>query len=246
MLDRSIPATFRIPRRTNVLLVVLVVSLVFVALSSASAPLLRSPSGSPAPTSAGPVPLGSSQSSPTPLQITSFDIQPQTVTVGNSVSFNVQATGGDPPYSYSWSGLPNGCNGGDQSSWSCSPGSSGTYSVNVQVSDSGGNQTQTSGSLTVQNSGNSGSGSNGNNSGGNLSNLFSGLGGFLELALVGALVSFFLLVALTIGVLIIAVTLARRLPKPVRHGATCPSCGVVAPPGARFCPSCAAALTPPK
>lgn len=245
MSNRSRGVAGRIPRRTNAWLVLTVVSLTFVALTSASAALSHFASGSSAPTGAGNAPLATS-ASPSSLQITNFDIQPQTVTVGNSVSFNVQVTGGDPPYSFSWSGLPNGCNGGDQSSWSCSPSSSGAYTVNVQISDSGGNQTQTSGSLSVQNSGNGGSGSNGNNSGGNLSNLFSGLGGILELALLGALVSFFLLVALTVGVLIIAVTLARRLPKPNRHGANCPGCGAVAVPGARFCSSCAAPLTPPK
>ncbi len=245
MSNRSTVVAGRATRRTNALIVLTIVSLTFIALSCGSVLLPHFASGSSARIGAGNAPLALRQSS-SPLQITNFNIQPQTVTVGSSVSFNVQVTGGDPPYSYSWSGLPNGCNGGDQSSWSCSPGSSGGYTVYVQVSDSGGNQTQASGSLSVQNSGNNGSGNNGNNSGGNLSNLFSGLGGFLELALVGALVSFFLLVALTIGVLIIAVTLARRLPKPNRHGANCPGCGAVAVPGARFCSSCAAPLTPPK
>lgn len=246
MSNRAIGVAGRSLRGKYALLVVIVVSLTMVALGFASSPVSHLASAASPPTGARSVPFALGESSPSSLQITNFNIQPQTVTVGNSVSFNVQVTGGDPPYSYSWSGLPNGCNSEDQSSWSCNPSSSGSFQVNVQVSDSGANQTQTSGSLNVQNSGNSGSGSNGNGSGGNLSNLFSGLGGFLEVALLGALVSFFLLVALTAGVLIIAIVLARRLPKPNRHGVHCSGCGTVAPPGARFCPACAAPLTPPK
>ena len=72
--------------------------------------------------------------------------------VGQTVTFNAHASGGNPPYSYSWSGLPpgTGCTGSSSTtSVSCSPSASGTYTVSVTVTDNGGGTATQSVQLTV-------------------------------------------------------------------------------------------------
>jgi len=186
---------------------------------------------------------------PPPLKITSLSVAPQTAYVGSSVSFSVQVNGGTTPYSYNWNTLPPGCSPQPQASWQCSPSGTGQFNVTVQVFDVHGNQTQASRTLSVVNNGNgtggNNKGGNGGNSSGNGLNL-SGLGGMLQLVFIGALVAFGLLVALTIGVLVIAATLARRLPKTSKAALVCPSCQSAAAVGSKFCPACGAAMNPPK
>jgi hypothetical protein len=186
-----------------------------------------------------------------PLTITSFTVSPNPVTQGSSFSVNVQASGGAQPYNYAWNVFPPGCSAGNGPSWSCTLGNTGSFPINVTVSDSGGNHTSQQVSLTVTSSGgngngnNNGNGSNNNNNNNGSFNL-SGLGNILAYALIGAIVSFALLIVLVVGVLITAVTVVRRLPKQPRGQWVCGACQAKAPAGSKFCPSCAAPLTPPK
>jgi hypothetical protein len=185
-----------------------------------------------------------------PLRITGLSVNPNPVSQGSQFTVSVQVTGGAQPYSYGWNSVPGGCPiPGNISSWTCSLSSSGQYSVGVIVKDAGGNQTSAAQGFNVSsNNGNqngkSGS-SNGNGNGSNGFNL-SAFGPFLVYGLIAAVVAFALLVALTVGVIVIAVVLSRRLPRQPRGSVVCASCQAAAPAGSKFCPSCAAPLTPPK
>ncbi len=182
-----------------------------------------------------------------PLTISSLTVSPDPATQGSPFTVSVSVSGGTPPYSYSWNNIPGSCTPpGNVSSWQCSLGSTGQYSVSVTVTDAVGNHTSNSQSFSVN--GNSGNGngnnhssSNGNNSGFNL----SAFGPIEFYALIAGVVVFGLLIALTVGVYLIAVTL-RRLPRPPRKGLVCPACQATAPPGSKFCPACASPLTPSK
>ena len=57
------------------------------------------------------------------------------LSIGSTAVFRVAASGGFPPYSYSWSGLPPACSSRSNDTLSCAPGASGTYVVSVDVSD---------------------------------------------------------------------------------------------------------------
>lgn len=200
-----------------------------------------------APGSSGALP--SMAPSASPLSITNAVVSPNPVTAGNQFSVSVSVSGGSPPYSYNWNPTPPGCNPGNVSSWQCSVGQSGNYPIGLTVHDTGTNQTSQSWSISVTNSvgNNGGSGHNGNGSS-NSSNGFnlSSLGPLLIYGLIAGVIGFALLVALTVGVIMIAVILARRLPRPPKGGVVCAACGAVVPAGAKFCPACAAPLTPAK
>lgn len=72
--------------------------------------------------------------SPAPPFITTFVATPDPITVGNSTTLAVIATG-DGVLGYSYSGLPNPCTGGNVSTIACTPGRVGNYTVNVTVTD---------------------------------------------------------------------------------------------------------------
>ena len=55
--------------------------------------------------------------------------------LNESLSFNATATGGTGVYTYTWNGLPPGCASQNVSLLSCSPAATGTYAVNVTVTD---------------------------------------------------------------------------------------------------------------
>ncbi len=182
-----------------------------------------------------------------PLSV-SVSVSPQTVNEGSMFTVTATVQGGAGPFTYSWNPIPQGCpTPGNVSSWTCSIDSSGPYTVGVIVSNSTGASGSNSASFTVN--GNSGNGNgNGNGGGSNNNNSnglnLSGLGPIMTYALIAGLIAFALLVALTVGVIMIAVTLSRRLPRQPRHGVVCASCHATAPPGSKFCPACAAALPP--
>jgi len=189
-------------------------------------------------------------SAPPALTISSFTVGPDPVSQGSTFSVNLVAGGGAPPYNYNWGPMPPNCSAGNAPGWQCVVSQPGEYSIGVTVRDSGVNQTNAQRSINVTSSGGSGgSGSgNGGNSNGNGSNglNLSSFGPFVLYALIAGLIGFALLVALTVGVIMIAVILARRLPRPPRGKLVCGSCEATVPPGAKFCPACAAPLTPPK
>ncbi|MFI9812145.1 S8 family peptidase [Saccharothrix variisporea] len=60
----------------------------------------------------------------------------QTGTVGTAVNLTVTATGGTPPYTFSFTGLPPGLTGGSNGTVTGTPTTSGTYNVTVTVTDS--------------------------------------------------------------------------------------------------------------
>jgi hypothetical protein len=86
---------------------------------------------------------------PAPLSIVSFDANPATSTVGESVTFAVVTSGGDGTLGYVYVGLPPSCRTSDAASITCAPSAAGTYTVTVWVNSSIGQSTSQSLSLTV-------------------------------------------------------------------------------------------------
>ncbi len=74
---------------------------------------------------------------------------------GQTTTISANAAGGSGTYSYVWSGLPGTCSAGNTASFDCTPGTAGTYTVGVQVTDgngataSGSFQLVVNGALTV-------------------------------------------------------------------------------------------------
>ncbi len=56
---------------------------------------------------------------------------------------------GSTPYTFSWTGLPSGCQALNQSAFSCSPSSFGSYSIQVRVVDHNGWMTESNATLVV-------------------------------------------------------------------------------------------------
>ncbi|HEV8049951.1 MAG TPA: hypothetical protein VGP88_05105 [Thermoplasmata archaeon] len=190
----------------------------------------------------------------TPVSV-SLNINPSQLQKGQSISVQATANGGTPPYSFSYTGLPQGCGGQNGASFTCTPSSSGSYTVQVTASDSQGNQSSPSNSVSLDiTSANNGNGNGNGNGGGNnssngLSSLFSGFSGILSLVLIFAVVGFITWILLIVGVWVIAVTLLRRLPKPgaIAAGAAttkCAACSATIPVGSKFCASCGASTAP--
>jgi len=86
--------------------------------------------------SGGTYPQSSDSNTVTHLAIDQPTASPASIELGQSVQFSVSVTGGQTPYSYSWSGLPSGCSSSDSNPLSCTPSSTGTSSVTVTVTDS--------------------------------------------------------------------------------------------------------------
>jgi hypothetical protein len=183
----------------------------------------------------------------------SLSISPGQLQQGGSISVTTSVSGGTPPYSYSYTGLPSGCSSQDQPLFSCTPSSTGSFSVQVTVTDSHGNSSAPSNSVSVDitssNNGNGNGNGGGNNSSTGLSSLFSGFSGILSLLLIFGVVGFITWILLIVGIWIIAITLVRRLPKRGAIGAAgatakCGACSAVIPAGSKFCPECGAGTAP--
>ncbi|MCI4336552.1 MAG: zinc ribbon domain-containing protein [Thermoplasmata archaeon] len=184
----------------------------------------------------------------------SLSISPSQVQKGQSISVTTTASGGTPPYtSYSYTGLPGGCSGQNQASFSCNPSSTGSFSVQVTVTDMHGNQSTPGNTVSVDitssSNGNGNGNGGGNNSSGGLSSLFSGFSGILSLLLIFGIVGFITWILLLVGVWIIAITLVRRLPKRGVAGAVsaftkCPACSTPIPVGTKFCSECGTSTAP--
>lgn len=72
------------------------------------------------------------------VRITSFGAQPLVAPPNHTFWLNVSATGGAPPYKYTYTGLPTGCTSSNTSDLPCSATSTGTYLVEVNVTGSSG------------------------------------------------------------------------------------------------------------
>lgn len=76
------------------------------------------------------------------LAISSFTATPPTISIGNSSVFKAYVSGGTLPYTFSYTGLPQGCLSANTSTLTCKPTSTGNYSVTLKVTDAaGGNVT---------------------------------------------------------------------------------------------------------
>lgn len=85
----------------------------------------------------------------TPPSVASFRISPSTADQGAQVDFAVNVTGGFPPYSIQWTGLPPGCATVFGPSFNCTPSTAGSYTVRAVVLDSSGGIANGSGTLTI-------------------------------------------------------------------------------------------------
>jgi hypothetical protein len=83
------------------------------------------------------------------LSITSFTASNPRIDVGQGLTLNVAVNGGTEPLSYSYSGLPPGCQAANSNSISCHPSTQGTYSAQVAVTDQFGKTSTASLSITV-------------------------------------------------------------------------------------------------
>jgi hypothetical protein len=82
-------------------------------------------------------------------QICSFSVDPTALILGNTTTVSVNATGGTAPLAYRFSGLPPGCSPSPEPTFSCRPSASGTFQVDVTVTDARNATASSSTGLTV-------------------------------------------------------------------------------------------------
>ncbi len=87
---------------------------------------------------------------PRPVVISAFTAMPSIVMIGNNTTLQVNFTGGLGPYSYSYEGLPAGCDTHSLRVLLCTPFQSGAFTVTVIVNDSQGRAAVATTNLTVQ------------------------------------------------------------------------------------------------
>jgi len=159
-----------------------------------------------------------------PLQITTFQYSPSTVTQGTSTQVSIQLAGGTPPF-YAWlNGTPPGCSSQSvpvvtsnySNNFQCTPTGTGNFVVDLTVLDSSSptQKISQSASLTVNSNNNNGNGGNNNNNNGGNGSGSSGLNlptGFLSLLMIFAIVVLAALVATAAGTIATAVAVSRRL-----------------------------------
>lgn len=81
--------------------------------------------------------------------IVAFTISPGTIPLGGTTFLNATVSGGSPPYTYAYSGLPSGCTSSNASSIACVPTSVGTSTIALTVTDTKAKTATASASLTV-------------------------------------------------------------------------------------------------
>ncbi len=81
--------------------------------------------------------------------IASFTVSLASIDLGQSTVLAVSAQGGTGQLSYAYSGLPPGCVSTNTASLTCTPSSSGTYTIEVTVTDQAGRSTTSSVNLDV-------------------------------------------------------------------------------------------------
>jgi hypothetical protein len=72
------------------------------------------------------------------LSVAAFTASPSTIPFGGTTYLNVTASGGTPPYKYSYSYLPAGCVSANTASLACSPTNNGSFLPEVNITDSSG------------------------------------------------------------------------------------------------------------
>ena len=105
--------------------------------------------GTPSANSSSPTDLVSVTGVVQPLKITNFAASPNPVQVNASITISTAASGGVPPYSYSYGGLPSGCIFQDAATWTCTPRVAGTFTLTVTVTDKQGKTANDTFKLTV-------------------------------------------------------------------------------------------------
>ena len=83
------------------------------------------------------------------LTIVSFKIHPTPVSLAYPNTFTTLVSGGSPPYSYSYSGLPYPCTSANVSTFNCEAYYLGTYNVTVTVTDTAHNSASATANLVV-------------------------------------------------------------------------------------------------
>jgi hypothetical protein len=83
------------------------------------------------------------------LRIRGPTFEPNPAAVGHRFLIEANATGGQPPYQFRYSGLPVGCASQNLSEFSCRPNSTGNFSVEVNVTDSAGSSATSDARLRV-------------------------------------------------------------------------------------------------
>ena len=124
------------------------------------------------------------------LTVLSVGARPNPVAEGNLTTISTVVTGGMPPYTYGYAGLPAGCTSSNTSTLACVPSASGAFSITVRVADSGNDSVASTLTLEVQ--------------GPAPSPGFLGLPGIVGYAVLGALV------AMAVGVVSVLVYRGRR------------------------------------
>jgi len=84
-----------------------------------------------------------------PLALVNFTADPSSIPAGTTTILRTSVGGGTEPYSYVYSGLPNGCGSSNIPNLTCAPVSAGAYSVSVQVTDAAGASVHATLHLTV-------------------------------------------------------------------------------------------------
>lgn len=72
------------------------------------------------------------------VTVNSLEVSPPSLSLGDSLTLTTAASGGAQPYSYSYSGLPQGCSSADELELTCVPTEDGNYTISVIVTDSTG------------------------------------------------------------------------------------------------------------
>jgi hypothetical protein len=83
------------------------------------------------------------------LTLNSYSWTPSSLVVGTGTTGVVNVTGGIPPYTYTWGGLPASCGSENTSVLPCVPEVAGTYTVIVVAEDTSGLTADASASFTV-------------------------------------------------------------------------------------------------
>lgn len=86
---------------------------------------------------------------PPPVTVSAFVAVPSELALGGNVTFVAVVSGGVPPYSFAYVGLPSGCPAPSADTLTCRPTASGTYGVGVFVSDVSGGMSAANVTVTI-------------------------------------------------------------------------------------------------